>query len=67
MHAVLERGQAVRVDYVAVVDAATLQPLDTLSGRVLVAVAAFVGRTRLIDNVVLDVRDATVREVGLGT
>jgi pantoate--beta-alanine ligase len=66
MRAVLAGGAAVRLDYTAVVDAATLRPLDTLSGRVLVAVAAFVGRTRLIDNVVLDVRGDAVREVGLG-
>jgi pantoate--beta-alanine ligase len=66
MRAVLAGGTAVRVDYVAVVDATSLRPLDTLSGRVLVAVAAFVGRTRLIDNVVLDVRGDAVREVGLG-
>ncbi len=39
-----------RPDYVAVVDAATLAPLRTVRGRVLVAVAARVGRARLIDN-----------------
>jgi pantoate--beta-alanine ligase len=40
----------VREDYVAVVDAETLAPVRRVSGRVLVAVAARVGRTRLIDN-----------------
>jgi len=42
----------VREDYVAVVDAATLEPLPTVprGRRVLVAVAARVGRARLIDN-----------------
>ncbi|MCC6350792.1 MAG: pantoate--beta-alanine ligase [Candidatus Eisenbacteria bacterium] len=40
----------VREDYVAVVDAGTLQPVRTVNGRVLVAVAARIGRTRLIDN-----------------
>jgi len=34
----------------AVVDAATLEPLRTVRGRVLVAVAARVGSARLIDN-----------------
>jgi pantothenate synthetase len=45
------------VDYVSVVDADSMAPVeraDTLSGRrVMVAVAAQVGAVRLIDNVVL--------------
>jgi len=39
-----------REDYVAVVDAKTLEPVRSVRGRVLVAVAARVGRARLIDN-----------------
>ncbi len=40
----------VREDYVAVVDADTLEPVRKVSGRILVAVAARVGPSRLIDN-----------------
>lgn len=40
----------VREDYVAVVDAASLQPVRQVRGRVLIAVAARVGPARLIDN-----------------
>lgn len=40
----------VREDYVAVVDAATLEPVRRVRERVLVAVAARVGPARLIDN-----------------
>lgn len=40
----------VREDYVAVVDARSLEPVRTVEGRVLVAVAARVGPARLIDN-----------------
>ena len=40
----------VREDYVALVDAGTLQPVRTVRGRVLLAVAARIGGTRLIDN-----------------
>jgi pantoate--beta-alanine ligase len=43
----------VRVDYVEVVDAATLEPVDQLTGDTLVALAAFVGKARLIDNVTI--------------
>lgn len=39
------------LDYVAVLDARTLQPVRRLEGRILVPVAAFFGGTRLIDNV----------------
>jgi len=40
----------VHEDYVAVADAATLEPVRSVRGRVLVAVAARVGPARLIDN-----------------
>ncbi len=40
----------VREDYIAVVDATTLEPVRKVRQRVLVAVAARVGRARLIDN-----------------
>ena len=43
----------VRLDYVEVVDAATLEPIDQLTGDTLVALAAFVGKARLIDNVTI--------------
>jgi pantoate--beta-alanine ligase len=43
----------VRLDYVEIVDAMTLEPIDELTGDALVAVAAFVGKARLIDNVTI--------------
>lgn len=42
------------IDYVEIVDAEELTPKDTISGRCLVAIAAWVGRTRLIDNEVVE-------------
>ncbi len=42
-----------RPDYIAVVDPETLDPLVRLEGPALVALAVFIGRTRLIDNVIL--------------
>jgi len=42
------------------VDAETLDGLESVSGGALVAVAAFVGSTRLIDNVLLRVPRAVV-------
>lgn len=42
-----------RVDYIAVVDWATLEPVETAAPGTLFAVAAWVGETRLIDNTIL--------------
>jgi pantoate--beta-alanine ligase len=47
---VLDVVDGVRVDYLAVVNAETLAPVLTADSGALVAVAAWVGRTRLIDN-----------------
>jgi len=46
-----------RIDYVNIVDLETLEPLETLRGEVLVALAVFFGSTRLIDNVILQIED----------
>jgi pantoate--beta-alanine ligase len=43
----------VRVDYVSLVDWATLEPVETAAPGTLFAVAAYVGSTRLIDNTIL--------------
>jgi pantoate--beta-alanine ligase len=50
VRAAWQRHPLVREDYVAVVDARSLEPVRTVEGRVLVAVAARVGPARLIDN-----------------
>jgi pantoate--beta-alanine ligase len=40
----------VRVDYLAIVDANSLLPVASVETGTLVAIAAYVGQTRLIDN-----------------
>jgi pantoate--beta-alanine ligase len=47
------RESSVRLDYFEIVDSATLDPVKDASGGALVAVAAYVGNTRLIDNLVV--------------
>ncbi len=42
-----------RIDYVALVDPETLQPVETLTGRTLAALAVRIENTRLIDNCIL--------------
>jgi len=44
-----------RVDYVSVTDAETLERIDKIDERpILIAVAAYIGKTRLIDNTILN-------------
>ena len=50
----IEKEPLARIDYVSVNDAETLEQLDELGdGPALISMAAFIGKTRLIDNVVL--------------
>ena len=54
----IESEQLTRIDYVSLNDAETLEKLDKLDDRpVLLSLAVFVGKTRLIDNVVLGQTD----------
>ncbi|MGB8260206.1 MAG: pantoate--beta-alanine ligase, partial [Terracidiphilus sp.] len=50
---VLEAEPEIRIDYIELVDWATLEPVDTALPGSLFAVAAWVGPTRLIDNTIL--------------
>jgi pantoate--beta-alanine ligase len=47
----------VKIDYVELVDSDTLQPVERVAGTVLLAVAAFVGPARLIDNIKFKVKE----------
>lgn len=43
-----------RIDYVSAVDGVTMEPVDRIQGSVLVAMAVYIGKTRLIDNFVVE-------------
>jgi pantoate--beta-alanine ligase len=51
---ILESTPGVKVEYVEAVDAETLEAIDSIERPVVVAIAARVGNTRLIDNIVLN-------------
>jgi pantothenate synthetase len=53
---VLANEPEVRLDYFRIVDPETLEDIEDVSAGALVAVAAVVGPTRLIDNVVIQPR-----------
>ncbi|MHC4483103.1 MAG: pantoate--beta-alanine ligase [Planctomycetota bacterium] len=54
MRDILQQVPSIEVEYVNIVDAETLQPLDQVSGKILAAVAARIGSARLIDNILVD-------------
>lgn len=50
----LEMEPLARVDYVEVVDFENIQRVSTIQGETLVAIAVYVGKTRLIDNFIVN-------------
>jgi pantoate--beta-alanine ligase len=52
MKGILQAEPLVRMDYVQICDADTLQDVDRIEGDVVIALAAYLGKTRLIDNLV---------------
>ena len=50
MKAIFEAEPLARIDYVMMVDALTMQPIEKADRDVLVAMAVYIGKTRLIDN-----------------
>jgi pantoate--beta-alanine ligase len=55
MRSVLEDADLAQIDYVEVVDAGSLKPLNTIRGRCLLAVAVWFGKVRLIDSLTAQV------------
>ena len=53
MGAVIGHSPAARIDYIEVVDDSSLEAVATIEKPCMVALAVFVGKTRLIDNTVL--------------
>jgi len=55
---ILEQVPAMEIEYVSIVDAGTLDEIERIEGRVLVAVAVRLGPARLIDNILVDTTPA---------
>lgn len=52
--AMIESEPLAKIDYIKAVDADSIEPVDTVSGRVLFAAAVYIGKTRLIDNFIAE-------------
>lgn len=49
---ILQSEPLLRIDYIQICDADTLEEVDQIEGDVVIALAAYLGRTRLIDNLI---------------
>lgn len=56
---IIMQGMPKKIDYVQMVDYETLQPIEVLKEKSVIAVAAFFGLTRLIDNIIIEKKGDT--------
>jgi len=57
MKDMIESVPYIRIDYVSIVDTTFMKDIFHVKGEILIAVAAFIGKTRLIDNMILNAED----------
>ncbi|RQD77655.1 MAG: pantoate--beta-alanine ligase [Candidatus Syntrophonatronum acetioxidans] len=55
MQEILQKENMLEVEYIEIVDTKNLKEMERLQGEVLIALAARVGETRLIDNIIVEV------------
>ncbi len=55
MRGMIESESLAKIDYVEMVDADSIEPLTKAGGRVLTAMAVYIGKTRLIDNFIMEI------------
>ncbi|KPJ58046.1 MAG: pantoate--beta-alanine ligase [Planctomycetes bacterium DG_23] len=53
MREIVAGAPSARIDYMVVVDPENLEDIETIEGEVLVALAVWIGKTRLIDNMLI--------------
>jgi len=56
MRKIIIKNKTAKIDYLAIRDADTLEPLENIRGRMVIALAVYLGKTRLIDNIILNVK-----------
>ena len=54
MTSIIESTKHTKIDYVSIVNPDTLENISRINGKAVAAVAAYVGNTRLIDNIILE-------------
>ncbi len=54
MTSIIKKTKHTKIDYISIVNARTLEELSSINEKALVAVAVWIGNTRLIDNTILE-------------
>jgi pantoate--beta-alanine ligase len=49
----INKYRSIKIDYISIVDPETLEDIEIISGKVLIALAVKIGKTRLIDNIII--------------
>ncbi len=52
---IVKSRKTTKIDYIEIVNADNLREIKEIKGKILIALAVFIGRTRLIDNIILNV------------
>ena len=50
----VESEPLAKIDYVEIVDGLSMQPVDKIESSILAAMAVYIGKTRLIDNFIIE-------------
>ena len=50
----IESEPLAKIDYVEIVDGLSMQPVDKIEGSILAAMAVYIGKTRLLDNFIIE-------------
>ena len=58
IHQIITQRSNGKIQYVACVDADTLEPLKMFKGKALIALGVIFGKTRLIDNVIIPIKNS---------
>lgn len=53
MRGLIRQIKTAKIDYIAIVDSHDLRPVEKISNNCLIALAVWIGRTRLIDNIIV--------------
>ena len=51
----IEKEELAKIDYIQVVDSLSMKSVEKVEKNILVAIAVFIGKTRLIDNFIFEV------------
>ena len=55
MKSIIQMEPLAKIDYVEIVDSRTIEKIDEIQNSALVAIAVFIGKTRLIDNFIYEI------------